>query len=99
MNQPSVVHLIVGGYPPGNPAAHDMDDVRLRLLGELARLTDRHTTVSSDYADLDRWLSPARLLLTYVAGPVPSEDDHPPALVAGGRGSVGRPARHQWRQG
>ena len=31
MNQPSGVHLIVGGYPPGNPAAHDMDGVRLRL--------------------------------------------------------------------
>jgi len=76
MNQPSGVHLIVGGYPPGSPAAHDMDYVRLRLLGELAGFADRHTTVSSDYADLDRWLPPARLLLTYVAGPVPSDDNH-----------------------
>ena len=65
------VHLVVGGYPPGSPAAHDMDYVRLRLLDELAALDGVHTTVSSDYADLDRWLPPARLLVTYVAGPVP----------------------------
>jgi hypothetical protein len=32
MSQPSV-HLIVGGYRR-SPAAHDMDYVRLRLLGE-----------------------------------------------------------------
>lgn len=75
MSQPSGVHLIVGGYPPGSPAAHDMDYVRLRLLNDLAG-TDGHTTVSSDYADLDRWLPPASLLLTYVAGPIPSDDDH-----------------------
>jgi type 1 glutamine amidotransferase len=88
MSQPSGVHLIVGGYPPGSPAAHDMDYVRLRLLGELSAHPDRHTTVSSDYADLDRWLPPARLLLTYVAGPVPSDDDHAHLrswLEAGGR--------------
>ena len=76
MNGPSGVHLIVGGYPPGSPAAHDMDYVRLRLLGELAAFEGHHATVSSDYADLDRWLPPASLLLTYVAGPVPSDDDH-----------------------
>ena len=88
MNRPAGVHLIVGGYPPGSPAAHDMDYVRRHLLGELAGLEDRHTTVSSDYADLDRWLPPARLLLTYVAGPVPSDDDHAHLrswLEAGGR--------------
>ena len=88
MNRPSGVHLIVGGYPPGSPAAHDMDYVRLRLLGELAGLEGHHTTVSSDYSDLDRWLPPARLLLTYVAGPVPSDDDHAHLrawLEAGGR--------------
>src|SRR5829696_4801184 len=88
MNQPSGVHLIVGGYPPGSPAAHDMDYVRLRLLEELAGQDGRHTTVSSDYADLGRWLPSARLLLTYVAGPVPSEDDRAHLrswLEAGGR--------------
>lgn len=88
MNRPSGVHLIVGGYPPGSPAAHDMDYVRMRLLGELAAHEGRHTTVSSDYANLDRWLPPAGLLLTYVAGPVPSDDDHAHLrswLEAGGR--------------
>jgi uncharacterized protein len=88
MNRVSGVHLIVGGYPPGSPAAHDMDYVRLRLLGELAGLEGRHTTVSSDYADLDRWLPPASLLLSYVAGPIPSDEDHVHLrtwLEAGGR--------------
>jgi uncharacterized protein len=88
MTPRSTVHLIVGGYPPGSPAAHDMDYARLRLLHELAAFDDRHTTVSSDYADLDRWLDRASLLVTYVAGPVPSEQDHAHLrswLEAGGR--------------
>src|SRR5437763_8055815 len=88
MTQSRSVHLIVGGYPPGRPAAHDMDYVRLRLLHELACFEGRHTTVSSDYANLDRWLPPADLLVTYVAGPVPSEEDHVHLrswLEAGGR--------------
>jgi hypothetical protein len=76
MNQTPGVHLIVGGYPPGSPAAHDMDYARLRLLQELSAAEGHHVTVSSDYADLDRWLPPAHLLVTYVAGPVPSDNDH-----------------------
>jgi len=76
LNPLAGVHLIVGGYPPGSPAAHDMDYVRLRLLGELAERDGHHTTVASDYGGLDRWLPPARLLVTYVAGPVPSDEDH-----------------------
>ncbi len=99
------VHLIVGGYPPGSPAAHDMDYVRLQLLGELAgspAAEGRHTTVSSDYAGLDRWLGPARLLVTYAAGPVPTDDEHTALrawLEGGGRwlalhgSSGGRAAR------
>jgi hypothetical protein len=65
-----------------------MDFVRLRLLHELAAFDDRCTTVSSDYANLETWLGPARLLVTYVAGPVPSEEDHAHLrswLEAGGR--------------
>src|SRR4051794_29106860 len=88
MNQPPGVHLIVGGYPPGSTAGHDMDDVRLRLLAELSGLDGHPATVSSDYANLDRWLPPARLLVTYVAGPVPSDEDHAHLrswLEAGGR--------------
>ena len=30
--QPVRVHLIVGGFPPGSPAGHDMDYARLRIL-------------------------------------------------------------------
>lgn len=88
MNRPSGVHLVVGGYPPGSPAAHDMDYVRIRLLDELAAFDGHHVTVSSDFAGLDRWLPPARLLVTYVAGPVPTDDDHAHLrswLAAGGR--------------
>lgn len=99
------VHLIVGGYPPGSPAAHDMDYVRLQLLNELAAspaAAGRHTTVSSDYGGLDRWLAPASLLVSYAAGPVPTDDEHAALrawLEAGGRwlalhgSSGGRAAR------
>ncbi len=30
------VHLVVGGFPPGEPAGHDMDFARRQLLGLLA---------------------------------------------------------------
>ncbi len=107
MKSPSTVHLIVGGYPPGSRAAHDMDFVRLRLLHELAAFDDRYTTVSSDYANLERWLAPAELLVTYVAGPVPSAEDHAHLrswLEAGGRwlalhGTSGGRAARVERQG
>lgn len=69
-------HLIVGGFPPGSPAAHDMDYARLRLLGFLAEHEDATTTVANDYAELDKWLDGASLLMTYVAGPVPNADQH-----------------------
>ncbi len=101
------MHLVVGGYPAGSTAGHDMDYVRLRLLGELAGLDGHHATVSSDYADLDRWLAPARLLVTYVAGPVPSDEDHAQLrgwLEGGGRwlalhGSSGGKAARVERDG
>lgn len=67
------VHLVVGGYPPGEPAGHDMGFARLRLLELLAEQPGAGTTVSSDFADLGRWLGRSRLLVTYVAGPFPDE--------------------------
>jgi hypothetical protein len=79
------VHLVVGGFPPGEPAGHDMDYARLRLLELLAADADRganlatdaiadvRTTVAGDFTDLDRWLDRSRLLVTYVAGPFPDE--------------------------
>jgi hypothetical protein len=67
------VHLVVGGYPPGAPAGHDMDFVRLRLLDLLSEQEIVHSTVSNDFVDLDRWLDRTRLLVSYVAGPYPDD--------------------------
>ncbi len=65
------VHLVVGGFPPGASAAHDMDYARLQLLELLAERDDVRVTVASDYADVERWLDSSRLLVSYVAGPYP----------------------------
>ncbi len=46
-----------------------MDYARSRLLGLLLETPDARTTVSSDFADLERWLPGSAFLLTYVAGP------------------------------
>jgi len=97
-------HLIVGGFPPGAPAGHDMDFARLSLLEMLSQRADIHTTVANDFRDLGRWLAGARLLLTYVAGPMPAGEDLEALnswLDAGGRWvalhgtSGGRAARIQ----
>ena len=94
------VHLVVGGYPPGEPAGHDMDYARrslLELLGTDARV---HTTVANDFADLDRWLDRSRLLVTYVAGPFPDEAGNDAlGRLAVGRGALAGAARHERRQG
>jgi hypothetical protein len=67
------VHVVVGGFPPGQTAAHDMDYARLRLLELLQEQPDVLATTACDYQDLERWLPDARLLVTYVAGPFPDE--------------------------
>lgn len=72
---PGRAHLIVGGYPPGASAAHDMDYARLRLLELLAEQDGATATVSSDYGQLAKWLRGADALITYVAGPVPNADE------------------------
>ncbi|MEM7254016.1 MAG: ThuA domain-containing protein [Pseudomonadota bacterium] len=64
-------HLIVGGFPVGSMAGHDMDYARLQLLQQLYDIDNVHCTVASDYADLDKWLDGTHFLLTYVAGPFP----------------------------
>ena len=51
--QPTRVHLIAGGYPPGQHAGHDMDYARLRLLEKLGQDVSIHTTVGGDYTDID----------------------------------------------
>ena len=63
-------HVITGGFPPGASAGHDHDYARLRLLGLLAE-SDVQASVANDFADVEKWLPHARLLITYVAGPYP----------------------------
>ena len=69
-------HLIVGGFPPGSTAAHDVDFARRRLLSQLGERDDLATTVSSDFSELGKWLKPAQLLITYTAGPYPDDEQH-----------------------
>ncbi len=70
------VHLIVGGYPNGALAGHDMDFARLSLLRFLSERHDVVTTVAPDFSDIGRQLSDADLLLTYVAGPYPNDEQN-----------------------
>lgn len=63
-------HLIAGGFPPGSDAGHDHDYARLRLLQLLAE-SGIPASVANDFADVEKWLPPSRLLITYVAGPYP----------------------------
>jgi uncharacterized protein len=63
-------HLITGGFPPGAMAGHDHDYARLRLLTLLAE-RQAPASVANDFADIEKWLPTARLLITYVAGPYP----------------------------
>ena len=79
--EPVRVHLVVGGYPPGSSAAHDMDYARRRLLGFLGEQPAALASVSADFADLEHWLPRSRLLITYTAGPF--LDDAQSATVQG----------------
>lgn len=83
-------HLISGGFPPGSTAGHDMDYVRLSLL-QLLNERDVKTSVSSDFAELDKWLANCQLLLTYVAGPFPNDEQcaHLDSWLAAGGHWVG----------
>jgi uncharacterized protein len=62
-------HVIVGGYPPGSPAGHDMDYARLRILQLLQEHPHLRSTVANDFTDIAKWLPGSQLLITYVAGP------------------------------
>ena len=86
--RPMRVHVITGGFPPGSAAGHDMDYARLRILQLLQEQPHLLTTVSSDFTDIAKWLPGSRLLLTYVAGPFPNEEQNQVIqewLKAGGR--------------
>ncbi|MBW2416025.1 MAG: ThuA domain-containing protein, partial [Deltaproteobacteria bacterium] len=67
--KPVPAHLVTGGFPPGAPAAHDIDYARRRLLGLLGEFENARTTVSSDLADIERWLERSRFVVTYTSGP------------------------------
>lgn len=90
MNQstPIRVHVITGGFPPGSPAGHDMDYARLRILQLLQEHPHVLTTVTNDFTDVSRWLPNSQLLITYVAGPYPNDEQNHfirQWLEAGGR--------------
>ena len=70
---PARAHVICGGFPPGQPAGHDHDYARLRLLNLLDEQGIPAST-ANDYVDVERWLPISRLLITYVAGPYPATD-------------------------
>jgi uncharacterized protein len=74
--KPIRVHLITGGYPAGSFAGHDMDYVRLRLLGMLQENSQLLTTIGNDYTDVSKWLPDSRFLITYVAGPYPNDEQN-----------------------
>lgn len=74
--KPIRVHLVAGGFPPGSPAGHDMDYARMRLLAILAENAQVQATVSNDFEDIAKWLPGCRLLITYVAGPFPNEQQN-----------------------
>lgn len=85
---PARIHVITGGFPPGEHAGHDMDYARLRLLQLIAEYDNLHATVANDFADVNKWLPGCRLLVTYVAGPFPDEQQNEfinQWLEAGGR--------------
>ena len=85
---PMRVHVITGGFPPGAAAGHDMDYARLRLLELVYEQPHVRATVANDYTDLARWLPESHLLLTYVAGPYPTDAQDEILqqwLAAGGR--------------
>ncbi len=74
--QPIRVHLITGGFPPGAPAGHDMDYARLRILQLLREHAHIYTTVTNDFTDIAKWLPTCQLLITYVAGPYPNDQEN-----------------------
>jgi type 1 glutamine amidotransferase len=86
--KPIRVHVIIGGFPPGSAAGHDMDYARLRLLQLLQENQHLSSTVAGDFTDIAKWLPESRLLITYVAGPHPNEEQNQVIrqwLEAGGR--------------
>ena len=66
-------HLIVGGFPRGSTAGHDMDYARIELLRKLYD-GGYTTTVGNDFGDVSTALRGVDLLVSYVAGPYPDDE-------------------------
>ena len=66
-------HLITGGFPLGSNAGHDMDYVRIQLL-QVLYAAGFQTTLASSFEKLGEQLADSKLLVTYVAGPFPNDD-------------------------
>ncbi|MCP4007235.1 MAG: ThuA domain-containing protein [bacterium] len=74
------VHVVAGGFPRGSWAGHDIDYARLRILQILQENERVNASVSSDFSEIDSWLAKSSLLVTYVAGPYP--DDQQAKMLA-----------------
>ena len=74
MTTPIRVHLVAGGFPPGQHAGHDMDYARVQILQALQSNEDVHVTVSNDFTDCDKWICDCQFLITYTAGPYADDD-------------------------
>jgi type 1 glutamine amidotransferase len=84
---PVRAHLVCGGFPPGQPAGHDHDYARLRLLEALEQ-REVVASVANDFHDIERWLPLADLLITYVSGPFLTDEQS--ELVADWLGEGGK---------
>jgi hypothetical protein len=67
---------MTGGFPPGSSAGHDMDYARLRILQLLHEQPRVLSTVTNDFTDIEKWLPGCQLLITYVAGPHPNDEQN-----------------------
>ena len=61
------VHLVVGGFPPGSTAGHDMHYARSQLLSFVGEIQHVQPTISSNFSDLATWLPTSQLLVTYTS--------------------------------
>lgn len=67
--RPIRTHLVVGGFPRGSSAGHDIDFVRLQILQQLQADGNATTHVSGDFNEIESWLPLTDFLVTYTAGP------------------------------
>ena len=73
LDLPLRAHVITGGFPLGQPAGHDHDYARLRLL-EILEEKGLPASVGNEFSDIGTWLQRSKLLITYVAGPYANDE-------------------------